>query len=91
MNKKPDGPVSTKHYNPMEEPTRYPLELTQDGHICLWDEEGGYKWTIAMFVPHSEGGFDLHFVGDRPLDKRVKWKHLRKIVKQFHATAKGPE
>ncbi len=81
-----DKPISTKHYNPQEVPTRYPLELTESGHICLWDEEGKYKWTIALFVPDREGGFELQFVGDRPLDKRVKWKHLRKIVKQYHET-----
>ena len=76
------GPVANlKYYKPLENPTRYPLELTEDLHICLWDEAGKSKVTIAYFVEDKEG-YDLKFVGDRPLDKRVKWKHFKKLIKQ---------
>jgi hypothetical protein len=76
-----DKPVKTEHYNPIERPRRYPLELRDDGHICLWSENGEYKWTIALFNRHKEG-YDLTFVGDRPLDPRVNWTHFREIIEQ---------
>ena len=59
----------------------YPLELNADLHICLWDEKGEYKWTIAYWQKDSEG-YDLHFVGDRPMDKRVDWRNFETIVRQ---------
>ena len=74
-------PMNCKYYNPQETPIQYPLELTEELHICLWDKEGKYKWTIAYWVEDSEG-YDLKFVGDRPFDKRVKWKPFRQLVKQ---------
>lgn len=80
-----DKPVDEKlkYYHPLEDPPRYPLELC-DNHrleICLWDEHGTSKCTIAAFEGDKEG-YELKFVGSRPLDKRVSWKHFRKLVKQ---------
>ena len=75
------APKNKQHYNPVEKPRRYPLELCKDHHICLWSKEGTFKWTVAYFVKGSEG-FDLHFVGDRPLDERVNWDHFRELVIQ---------
>lgn len=72
-------PVNTRYYNPLENPNRYPLELCSDHHICLWSEDGKFKWTIAYFVKHKEG-YDLTFIGDRPLDSRVNWDHFRELV-----------
>jgi len=79
-------PKSTKHYKPLETPTAYPLELNENLHICLWDEKGEYKWTIAYWKKDKEGYF-LVFVGNRPLEKRVKWKKLKAIIKQGQAIA----
>lgn len=76
-----DGPVNKTYYKPLEDPPRYPLELNENLHICLWSEDGSYKWTIAYFTRTSEG-YELKFVGDRPLDKRVKWKHFKKCVRK---------
>jgi len=74
-------PKSTKHYKPLETPTAYPLELNENLHICLWAENGEYKWTIAMWIRGKEG-YSLEFIGGRPLDKRVKWKAFKKLIKQ---------
>jgi len=79
-------PKNTKHYKPLEEPRAYPLELNENLHICLWDEKGEYKWTIAMWSKGEEG-YSLEFIGHRPLNKRVKWKKLKSIVKQGQAIA----
>ena len=79
-------PKSTKHYKPLETPTAYPLELNENLHICLWDEKGEYKWTIAMWSKGKEG-YSLEFIGHRPLNKRVKWKKLKSIIKQGQAIA----
>ena len=73
------GPVSSRYYKPVERPTRYPLELTADHHICLWSEDGKFKWTVAYFAENDEGRY-LRFVGDRPLDSRVNWEHFRELV-----------
>ena len=70
-----------RYYKPIESPRMYPLELNADLHICLWDEKGEYKWTIAYWQKDSEG-YDLHFVGDRPMDKRVDWRNFETIVRQ---------
>lgn len=77
--KKPAG--NREYYKPLEKPRRYPLELTASLHICLWSDNGAYKWTIAYFVAGKEG-YDLQFVGDRPLDDRVNWDHFRELVVQ---------
>ena len=77
----PSAPENHEHYHPLEEPRRYPLELGKDLHICLWDVHGKFKWTIAYFIADKEG-YDLHFVGDRPLDGRVDWEHFRELVVQ---------
>jgi hypothetical protein len=74
-------PLPTRYYHPKESPTRYPLELTNDLHICLWDEKGMYKWTIALWNM-TEKGFELRFVGPRPLDGRVDWEHFRELIVQ---------
>jgi len=79
-------PKSTKHYKPLETPTAYPLELNENLHICLWDEKGEYKWTIALWSKGKEG-YSLEFIGHRPLNKRVKWKKLKAIIKQGQAIA----
>ena len=79
-------PKNTKHYKPLEEPRAYPLELNENLHICLWDEKGEYKWTIAYWQKDKEGYF-LVFVGNRPLEKRVKWKKLKSIIRQGQAIA----
>ena len=77
-----DGPKKNKrYYKPLETPRMYPLELTKDLHICLWDEAGEYKWTIAYWVKGEEGS-NLYFIGDRPLDKRVDWRNLEVIIRQ---------
>ena len=79
-------PKNTKHYRPLEEPRAYPLELNENLHICLWSEDGTYKWTIARWVKDKEG-YSLEFVGSRPLDDRVKWKKLKAIIEQGQAIA----
>jgi hypothetical protein len=79
-------PKEDRYYKPLEEPRAYPLELTENLHICLWDEEGEYKWTIALWRKNREG-YSLEFIGDRPLNKRVKWKKLKAIIKQGQAIA----
>jgi len=79
-------PKSTKHYKPIEDPKAYPLELNENLHICLWDEKGEYKLTIALWSKGKEG-HSLEFIGDRPLNKRVKWKKLKAIIKQGQAIA----
>jgi hypothetical protein len=72
-------PVKNKeYYKPIESPRRYPLELGDDLHICLWSEDGKFKWTVAYFVVDSEG-YNLHFVGERPFDPRVNWDHFREL------------
>ena len=73
-------------YQPQEYPTRYPLELTPDLHICLWDSAGEYRYTIAYFRDDKEGS-ELHFVGDRPLNERVNWSHFRELVQQGQSLA----
>lgn len=78
--------TKSEHYKPLETPTRYPLELrfseTNDMlEVLLWSENDQHCWVIAWWRWHKEGP-ELHFVGDRPLDDRVKWKHFGKIVKQ---------
>ncbi len=59
--------------------------LTQSGtldhaEICQWGDKNGHKWTIAYFQPHSEG-YDLKFVGERPLVKGVRWLEFKKLVR----------
>lgn len=83
--------VDTAHphypvYHPAFEEARKPknweegyLELVEDRHICLWSEDRTFKWTVAFFHKGRDG-FDLHFVGDRPLDARVNWDHFRELV-----------
>jgi len=75
------GPRNCEHYRPLEKPTRYPLELSANLHICLWAEDGTHKWTIAYFL-RSKEGYDLHFVGDRPFKSRVNWDHFRECAVQ---------
>ena len=65
----------------VEKPEGYPLELSENLHIHLWAENGEYKWTIAMWIRGKEG-YSLEFIGGRPLDKRVKWKAFKKLIKQ---------
>ena len=48
----------------------YPLELSGN-HICLWNENGDSKYTIALFEKDNDGCNDLRFIGDRPMDERV--------------------
>ena len=63
-----------------------PLELTKNLHVCLWSEDNTYKWTIGYFTEDKEGPW-FKFVGNRPLDKRVNWKHFGEIVKLGYALA----
>lgn len=77
---------NTRYYIPLEEPRRYPLELNAELHILLWSFEGDYKWTIAYWVQGREG-YNLHFIGDRPLDPRVNWEHFGELVRQGQAMA----
>ena len=60
----------------------YPLEL-KDGHINLWEEDGKTKYTIALFGDDGEddGDVELHFVYDRPLNKRINWEHFKELIK----------
>mgnify|MGYP001577330234 CR=1 FL=1 len=74
-------PLDKRYYKPIERPRRYPLELNDGLHICLWSEYGKFKWTIAYFLEDSEG-YDLKFVEDRPLDERVNWSHFRELIVQ---------
>lgn len=74
-------PVNTGYYKPAEKPNRYPLELSVDLHICLWSEDGTFKWTVAHFYVTSDG-FEIRFVGDRPLDSRVNWEHFHELIIQ---------
>ena len=52
-------------------------EIDYSGHAARKD--GKFKWTVAYFAKGSEG-YDLRFVGDRPLDSRVNWDHFRELV-----------
>lgn len=70
-----------RYYKPLEKPRMYPLELTNKLHIRLWDKAGEYKWTIAYWIKNCEG-YNLHFLGDKPLDKRVDWRNLEVIIRQ---------
>ena len=70
-----------RYYNPQEIPAMFPLELTKEFHICLWDESGEYKWTVALWRFGKEGP-ELEFVGDRPLDKRIDWRNFEALVRQ---------
>ena len=79
-------PKNTEHYKPLESPNAYPLELNENLHICLWSEDGTYKWTIALWTKGKEG-YSLEFIGARPLNERVKWKKLKAIIKQGQAIA----
>lgn len=79
-------PVNDTHYKPIENPRAYPLELHDNLHICLWSVDGTFKWTIAYWVKNSEGYY-LKFVGDRPLDKRVRWEDFEAIIRQGQAIA----
>lgn len=76
-----DGPADRTHYDPQEFPTRYPLELTPSLHVCLWSDDGSFKWTVGLWQFTKEGP-EFRFVGDRPLDCRVDWAHLREIIAQ---------
>ena len=86
------GPTKNReYYKPLESPSQYPLELrkcTLNGRleIVLWSPSGEHCWTIAAWNRTHEG-YELKFVGDRPLDKRVKWKAFKKCVKQGQAVA----
>lgn len=80
--KKPNK--SCRYYKPIEKPRRYPLELYFSEYnkyleICLWSEDGNFKWVIASWQKSKEG-YDLLFIGDRPLDSRVNWDHFRELV-----------
>lgn len=79
-------PKHNRYYNPVENPRRYPLELCDDHTICLWSPDGTTKWTIARFCKDREG-YELHFVGDRPLFSRVNWGHFRELVVHGQALA----
>lgn len=79
MNNRPA--IGQASYNPLEKPIRYPLELCENLHICLWDESGKFKWTIAFFEADREG-YDLRFIGGRPLNARVDWMHFGELVIQ---------
>ena len=57
------------------------LELTDDLHITLWSTDRKYRLTIAYFAENSEGYY-LQFVGDRPLDKRVKWQRFKALIEK---------
>ena len=70
-----------RYHKPLEKPRMYPLELTENLHICLWDEQGKYKWTIAYWVKDKEG-YELKFVGDRPFEKRVDWHNFEAVARQ---------
>lgn len=77
------GPKDRTYYRPQENPIRYPLELNPDGHICLWNEDGKYKFTIAYLdVNWKDRDVDLKFVSGRPLDERVNWDHFREVIEQ---------
>jgi hypothetical protein len=87
-----NGPVKhQQYYKPLESPPQYPLELRKNSEgdrlcILLWSPDGTHCWTIAWWTKDSEG-YELSFIGDRPLDKRVKWKAFKKCVKQGQAIA----
>lgn len=82
MQKLLNKPIANlEYYKPQEKPRRYPLELTDNLHICLWSKEGKYKCTIAYWIRDKEG-YELKFVGDRPLDSRVDWTKFKMIIKQ---------
>ena len=58
------------------------LELDEKNlHICLYSVDRMHKLTIAYFRKYKDG-YELTFVDDRPLDKRVKWKRFRRLIEQ---------
>jgi hypothetical protein len=73
-------------FQTVEKGRRSPLELTHDLHICLWTELRDYKCTIALWTKHKEG-YEVRFVGDRPLDGRVNWKDFEKLIRKGQAIA----
>lgn len=75
-----EGPIDKRYYKPQEPLPRYPLELTGEGHVCLWSEDGKFKWTIAYFTSDNEGAY-VEFVGERPFDSRVDWKHFEELLR----------
>lgn len=82
------GPTANlEHYRPQEIPTRYPLELTPDLHICLWFPEGNAKMSIGYWHSFGDDGYDFKFVGDRPLSPRINWDHFRELLEQGQAIA----
>lgn len=78
--------TTSEHYRPQNKPTRYPLELAQNLHIDLWAEDGSHKWSVAYFQDTKEGP-ELHFVGARPFDERVRWKHFGELARQGQTLA----
>lgn len=83
MNK--PGPELKQYYHPLEKPNAYPLELCKtDGRhleICLWFADGRSKYVIAYWIPDSEG-YDLKFVGERPLMANVDWNVFKRLAVQ---------
>ena len=77
-----DGPVQCR----ISDSSLLPLELTREHHICLWDEDGKYKWTIGYFAFDKEGPW-FKFVEERPLDARVDWSVFKILIKLGYAFA----
>lgn len=77
--------MSGHDYYPKRCLPRFPLELVRSEpkslHICLWNEEGTRKWTIAL-VRFETDSADLCFVGSRPFDPRVNWEHFKEMCQQ---------
>jgi len=76
-----NAPINNRYYNPQEPYPRYPLELSKNHHINLWSDNGEYKWAIAIFIFDNDEGPDLRFIGDRPFDNRVNWKHFEELAR----------
>ena len=77
----PTTSTDSPHYRPVERPTRYPLELTESLEICLWGEDGKFKWMVAR-IEVCKDAVDLRICGDRALDRRVNWQHFRELYEQ---------
>ena len=55
------------------------VSLRETVEIIQWSENS--CWVIVSFVQNGDGRWDAVFVGKRPLEERVNWKHLGELIK----------
>jgi len=86
-NKCTQNPDFTNMFKPIND--YYPLEL-KDTHIHLWEKGGSSKYTIALFkYLKSDECWELHFIGERPLDSRVNKEKFFELVQLGYKSLEG--